>query len=389
MNLKEKSVELHKKLKGKLEIKSKAKIDSKETLSLVYTPGVAEPCIEISEDKKKVFDYTIKGNTIAVITDGSAVLGLGNIGAEASLPVMEGKCALFKELAGINAFPIALKSQDTKEIISIIKNISPVFGAINLEDISSPRCFEIEKELQELGLPVMHDDQHATAIVVLAGLENALKVKEKKMQETKIVVNGIGAGGTGITKLLLAKKEQPKEIILVDKEGILFEGKKNMLKHHEELAKITNRKKVQGNLSDALEKADVFIGVSFKGVLTKEMIKKMNPKPIIFALANPEPEIDPKEAFEAGAELVATGRSDYPNQVNNVLAFPGVFKGALKAKATKINQEMKLAAVKALDECIEKPTKEKFIPSPLEKNVTERIAEAVKKAAIDSGVIRK
>ncbi|MBU2100719.1 NADP-dependent malic enzyme [Candidatus Micrarchaeota archaeon] len=389
MNLKEKAIELHKKWKGKLEVKSKVKIDSKEMLSLAYTPGVAQPCIEIAADKRKVFDYTIKSNTIAVITDGSAVLGLGNIGAEASLPVMEGKCSLFKELAGINAFPIALKTQKTKEIIETIKNISPVFGAINLEDISSPRCFEIEKELQNLGIPVMHDDQHATAIVVLAGLENALKVTGKKLEETKIVVNGIGAGGTGITKLLLAKKIQPKELILVDKEGILFEGKQGMLKHHEELAKITNPKKIQGNLENALIGADVFIGVSFKGILTKEMVQSMNSKAIVFALANPDPEIESEQAFEAGAELVATGRSDYPNQVNNVLAFPGVFKGALKAKATKINQEMKLAAVKALAECVENPTKENFIPSPLEKKVAEKISEAVKKAAIGSGVVRK
>ncbi len=388
MKTEKKALELHEKLKGKLEVKSKIKIDSKETLTLAYTPGVAEPCKEINTNPKKVWSYTIKRNTIAVITDGSAVLGLGNIGAQASLPVMEGKCALFKELAGLNAFPIALKTQETQEIIQTIKNISPVFGGINLEDISSPKCFEIEKKLQNLGIPVMHDDQHATAIVVLAGLKNALKVVGKKMKNLKIVLNGIGAAGTAITKILLAE-EKPKEIILCDKQGILFKGKTRMLKHHEELAELTNEKKVQGNLADALAGADVFIGVSAPNILSENMIKSMNSKPIIFALANPIPEITMEKALKARVGVYASGRSDDPNQINNVLVFPGLFKGALESKAIKINEEMKLAAAKALAECIKNPSKEKFIPSPLDKIVVKKISEAVEKAAVESGAVGK
>jgi len=381
MRIEKQAIELHEKLKGKLEVKSKIKINSKEILSLAYTPGVAEPCKEIHFNPKKVWDYTIKPNTIAVITDGSAVLGLGNIGAEASLPVMEGKCALFKELAGINAFPIAIKSQKTEEIVSAIKNISPVFGGINLEDIASPKCFEIEKELQELGIPVMHDDQHATAIVVLAGLTNALKVAGKKMKDVKIALNGIGAAGTAITKILLAE-EKPKEILLCDKNGILFEGKEGMPEHHKELAGMTNEKKVQGTLKDALKEADVFIGVSAPGILTKEMVQSMNSKAIVFALANPIPEISEEEAKKAGAEVYASGRSDDSNQVNNVLVFPGVFKGAMQAKAKRITEEMKLAAAKALASCVKNPTKEKFIASPLDKKVVKKISEAVEKTAL-------
>ncbi len=381
----EESIELHKQLKGKLEVNSKIKIDSK-TLSLAYTPGVAEPCKRIQADPKKVFDYTIKSNTIAVITDGSAVLGLGNLGAEASLPVMEGKCALFKEFSGLNAFPIALKTQETKEIISIIKNISPVFAGINLEDISSPRCFEIEKALMDLGIPVMHDDQHGAAIVALAGLKNAMKVLKKNLSESKVVVSGIGAAGTAITKLLIAN-EKPEELVLVDKEGILFEGKTGIIKHHSELAELTNRKKIKGSLEDALIDADIFIGCSIGNTVTSKMVESMNSK-IIFALANPIPEIMPEEARKAGAEIIATGRSDYPNQVNNLLAFPGIFRGAIDAKAVKITEEMKLSAVKALAEFIENPTKELFIPDPLDKKVTVKVAEAVKKEAENSGVIR-
>ncbi|PIN98505.1 MAG: NAD-dependent malic enzyme [Candidatus Diapherotrites archaeon CG10_big_fil_rev_8_21_14_0_10_31_34] len=387
MEIEKQAIELHEKLKGKLEVKSKVKIDSKEMLALAYTPGVAEPCKEIQSQPDKVWKYTIKSDTIAVITDGSAVLGLGNIGAEASLPVMEGKCALFKELAGINAFPIAIKSQKTEEIVSVIKNISPVFGGINLEDISSPRCFGIERQLQNLGIPVMHDDQHATAIVVLAALQNALKVVGKEMKDLKIVLNGIGAAGTAITKILLAE-EKPKEIILCDKQGILFKGKTDMIEHHKELAEITNEKKVQGNLSDALVGADVFIGVSAPNILSKKMIKSMNSKAIVFALANPIPEISREDALDAGVEVFASGRSDDLNQVNNVLVFPGVFKGALNAKAKRINEEMKLAAAKALASCIDKPTKEKFIPSPLDKEVVKKISKAVEKTAIKSGAVK-
>jgi len=389
MTLEKESIELHEKLKGKLEVNSRVKVDSQKMLSLAYTPGVAEPCKVIQSSPEKLFDYTIKWNTVAVITDGSAVLGLGNIGAEASLPVMEGKCLLFKEFAGLNAFPIAIKSQETKEIISTIKNISPIFGGINLEDISSPRCFEIEEALFDLNIPVMHDDQHGAAIVTLAALENALKVVKKELSEVRIVINGIGAAGTGITKLLLSKELTPRELILVDREGVLFEGKPGMLKHHEELTKLTNKKKVKGTLKDALIDADVFIGVSVAGIVSKEMVSSMNKKAIIFALANPIPEISPEEAFKGGASIVATGRSDLPNQVNNLLAFPGVFKGALEARATSINQEMKLAAVKALSSCIKTPSKNNFIPNALDKKIALKVAEEVKNAAINSGAVRK
>jgi malate dehydrogenase (oxaloacetate-decarboxylating) len=388
MNIKKESMKLHRKLKGKLECKGKIKVSSRRELTLAYTPGVAYPCKEIHSNPKKVFDYTLKGNTIAVVTDGSAVLGLGNIGAEASLPVMEGKCLLFKQFAGLNAFPLALKTQKTNEIVSIIKNISPAFAGINLEDISSPKCFEIEKELMKLNLPVMHDDQHATAIVVLAALENALKVTRKELSESKIVINGIGAAGTGITKLLLAKTK-PKELILVDKKGILFKGKKGMPKHQRKMAELTNKKRIKGDLNDALINADVFIGVSAPNILRKEMIESMNSKPIIFALANPIPEISRRKAFEAGAAIMATGKSNDSNQVNNLLAFPGVFKGAIKAKATEINDEMKLAAVKALTSLIKKPSKNNFIPNPLNKKVALKVADEVKKAAIESGAARK
>ncbi|MFH1544576.1 MAG: NADP-dependent malic enzyme [archaeon] len=389
MTLEKESIELHEKLKGKLEVNSKVKVDSQKMLSLAYTPGVAEPCKVIQSSPEKLFDYTIKWNTVAVITDGSAVLGLGNIGAEASLPVMEGKCLLFKEFAGLNAFPIAIKSQETKEIISTIKNISPIFGGINLEDISSPRCFEIEEALFDLNIPVMHDDQHGAAIVTLAALETAVKGVKKELSEVRIVINGIGAAGTGITKLLLSKELTPRELILVDREGVLFEGKPGMLKHHEELTKLTNKKKVKGTLKDALIDADVFIGVSVAGIVSKEMVSSMNKKAIIFALANPIPEISPEEAFKGGAEVVATGRSDLPNQVNNLLAFPGVFKGALEARATSINQEMKLAAVKALSSCIKTPSKNNFIPNALDKKIALKVAEEVKNAAINSGTVRK
>lgn len=389
MTLEKESLELHEKLKGKLEVNSRVKVDSQKMLSLAYTPGVAEPCKAIQSSPEKLFDFTIKHNTVAVITDGSAVLGLGNIGAEASLPVMEGKCLLFKEFADLNAFPIAIKSQEPKEIISTIKNISPIFGGINLEDISSPRCFEIEEALFDLGIPVMHDDQHGAAIVTLAALENALKVVKKDLSEVKIVINGIGAAGTGITKLLLSKELTPKELILVDREGILFEGKPGMLKHHSGLSSLTNKKKVEGTLKEAIIDADVFIGVSVAGIVSKEMVSSMNSSSVIFALANPIPEISPEEAFNGGAEVVATGRSDLPNQVNNLLAFPGVFKGALEARATSINQEMKLAGVKALSSCIKTPSKNNFIPNALDKKIALKVASEVKNAAINSGAVRK
>lgn len=381
------SLKKHAEWKGKLSINSKIKLSSLKNLSLAYTPGVAAPSKAIAKNPKKLFNYTMKNNCVAVITDGSAVLGLGNIGAEASLPVMEGKCILFKEFAGIDSFPIALKTQNTKEIVSIIKNISPIFGGINLEDISAPRCFEIEQKLSPLKIPVFHDDQHGTAVIVLAALINALKVANKKFSESKIVVNGMGAAGTAISKMILSYKK-PKEMVLCDKKGILFPKQKGILPHQKKLAEKVNKKNTKGTLAKALCDADVFIGVSAPGIVSKEMVSSMNKKPILFTLSNPIPEIMPSEAKKAGAFIVATGRSDFPNQVNNVLAFPGIFRGALDAKATCINKEMKLAAVLALSKAVKKPSREKIIPSPLDKTVVPKIALAVKKTAKSSGVVR-
>lgn len=381
------SLKKHAEWKGKLSVNSKVKISSIEDLSLAYTPGVAAPCKEISKNPEKLFTHTMKQNCVAVITDGSAVLGLGNLGAEASLPVMEGKCVLFKEFAGIDAFPIAIKTQEIDEIASIIKNISPIFGGINLEDISAPACFEIEEKLLDLGIPVFHDDQHGTAIIVLAALINALKVADKSIEDCKIVINGIGSAGTAISKIILSYAS-PKEMLLCDKEGILSQNQKEINQFQKELAEKTNKENKTGSLADALKDADVFIGVSAPNIVSKEMISSMNEKPIVFSLANPIPEIMPSESKAAGAFIVATGRSDFPNQVNNVLAFPGIFRGALDAKASCINEEMKLVATHALSEHVKEPTAEKIIPSPLDKTVVPAIASAVKKAAIDSGVVR-
>ncbi len=329
------SLELHRKNGGKLAVKSKVKLDNKEDLSLAYTPGVAEICREIARDKSLVYPLTLKGNTVAVISDGSAILGLGNLGAAAAIPVMEGKCVLFKEFADVDAFPICLDTQDSEEIIKTVKYLAPVFGGINLEDISAPRCFEIEERLKaELDIPVMHDDQHGTATVVLAGLINSLKVRGSKKEEANIVLNGSGAAGTAIAKLLLIYGF--KNILIVDRTGIIYDGRPDLNSEKKELAKITNLLKKEGGLEDAIKGADIFIGVSAPGVLTAEMVKTMTAKPIIFALANPVPEIMPDIAKEAGAYVVATGRSDYPNQINNVLAFPGIFRGALDNKVKQI-----------------------------------------------------
>lgn len=395
MDLKEESLKLHRDNKGKIEVKSKIKVESKKDLTLSYTPGVAEVCKAIHMDKSKVWEYTIKQNSIAVVSDGSAVLGLGNIGPEAAMPVMEGKALLFKEFADIDAFPICLDTQNENEIINIVRNIAPVFGGVNLEDISAPRCFAIEEALQDIGIPVMHDDQHATAIVILAALLNASKVVGKKLEDLKIVITGAGAAGTAVTKLLLClgydRKmcTSVKEIILIDRKGILYDGRPGDVLNKQRLEKVTNTERKKGTLREAVEGADVFIGVSSGGIMKKEMIKTMADDPIIFAMANPVPEIMPEEALEGGATIVATGRSDFPNQVNNVLAFPGVFRGALDARATRITNEMKLAAAYALSKCIEKPNKENIIPSALDKSVAPKIAEAVKKAAIEGGVVRK
>jgi malate dehydrogenase (oxaloacetate-decarboxylating) len=393
MDLKEEALKLHKENKGKLATKSKVSVKTKKDLSLVYTPGVAEVCKEIAEDTKNVYDYTMKSNSVAVVTDGSAVLGLGNIGAEASLPVMEGKSVLFKELAGIDAFPIAIKTQKDDEIINIVKNIAPVFGGINLEDIKAPRCFGIEDALQDIGIPVMHDDQHGTGIVVLAALINAIKVVGKNLEDLRIVVNGAGAAGTAVTKLLLCigidKKicTSVKEIVLCDSKGVIYDGRPDLNEFKKALAKITNNSKRQGSLKDALAGADVFIGVSTGNLLTADDLKVMNKDPIVFAMANPTPEIMPDETNKVAA-VVGTGRSDFPNQINNSLAFPGVFRGALDAKATKINNEMKIAAAKALASCVE-PTKDNLLPYTLDKNVVVKVAEAVKKTAIETGVCRE
>lgn len=386
----EKSLKLHEENQGKLSVISKVKILDKEDLSLAYSPGVAEPCRQISKDKENVFKYTSKGNLVAVITDGTAVLGLGDIGPEAALPVMEGKCVLFKEFGGVDAFPICLNTKNTEEIIQTIKLISPGFGGINLEDISAPRCVEIEERLKkELDIPVFHDDQHGTAIVVAAGLINALKLVDKKIENIKIVVNGAGAAGSSIIKLL--KKMGVREIIAVDLVGILRKSDKNKYDFlKSELAEITNSLDISGGLADAVVGADVFIGVSAPNVLTKEMVKTMNKNSIIFAMANPTPEIAPEIAIEAGAAIVGTGRSDYPNQINNVLVFPGIFKGALRAKSKKITEEMKLAAAVGIASLVSSSelSKDYIIPNPFDTRVAEAVAQAVEKIAKEQGICR-
>jgi len=363
---------LSKKLGGKIEIKSKIKL-TKENLSILYTPGVAQVSEAIVKNKKIVRDYTIRKNTIAIITDGSAVLGLGNIGPEAALPVMEGKALILKELANVNAVPIVLATQNSQEIISIVKNLAPTFGGINLEDISAPRCFEIETKLQkELNIPVMHDDQHATAVVVLAGLINALKVVKKNIKKVKIVVSGAGAAGTAITKLLL--KYGAKNVIMVDRTGIIYLGRKNLNSIKVEISKLTNKEKVKGDIHEALREADVFIGVSAPNILTEKDIAQMNEKAIVFAMANPNPEIMPDQAKAGGAKVVATGRSDFPNQINNVLVFPGIFRGALDKNVKAITQTHKIKAAKAIANLIKKPTAGKIIPGALDKRVVKAVA---------------
>ena len=385
-----KSLDLHEEKVGKIEIISKVKVETRDDLSLAYTPGVAEPCRKIFENEENVYKYTSKGNLVAVVTDGSAVLGLGDIGPKAGLPVMEGKSILFKEFADVDAIPICVDTNNVEEIVDTIKLISPGFGGINLEDISAPRCFEIEEKLKkELDIPVFHDDQHGTAIVVLAGLINALKVVGKKMEEIKVVVNGAGAAGTAITKLLLSSGVT--NLIVCDKVGILHKDMKGIDEAKIELAKLTNFDNIQGNLEDALIGADVFIGVSAPGIVSKDMVKSMNKDSIFFAMANPTPEIMPYEAKEAGARVIGTGRSDFPNQVNNVLAFPGIFRGALDVRAKEINEEMKIAAAYAIASMIkdEELNENNVIPYALDKTIASNVAEAIKKAAIDSGVARK
>ena len=370
------SIEYHKKLKGKLEVISRAKINTKEDLSLAYTPGVAEPCLEIAADKSKVYDYTRKGNMVAIVTDGSAVLGLGNIGPEASLPVMEGKAILFKEFGDVDAFPIALTTQNTEEIIETVKRISPMFGGINLEDIAAPRCFEIEERLAaELDIPVFHDDQHGTAIVCLAGLYNALKVVNKKIEDVRVVMSGVGAAGVAITKLFFAAGV--KDILLIDSKGIICSERDNLNSVKQSLLPLTNKENICGSLEDAIKDADVFIGVSKAGLLTQDMVKTMASDPIIFAMANPTPEIMPDLAKEAGAAVVATGRSDFANQINNVLVFPGLFRGLFQSGKKEITMDMKLVAAKALAEYVTELTADMVIPAALDKQVAKVIAKAV------------
>ena len=383
----QKSVELHRKLGGKLSIQAKHPIHNKYDLSLMYTPGVAQVCKEIDRDIELAYDLTVKKNTVAVVTDGSAVLGLGNIGPTAALPVMEGKCVLFKEYADIDAIPICLNTQDSDEIIKTIKYMSPSLGGVNLEDIAAPRCFEIEKKLQDLGIPVFHDDQHGTAIVLLGALINAAKLAGKKLSDLNIVINGAGAAGVAITELLLGigypdSFESVNEIIICDRKGIISKNRDDIKSNPSKmsLASITNKKQIDGKLEDAFKGADVFIGVSTENVVNKEMVQSMGEKPIIFALANPVPEIMPDLAKEAGAFIVATGRSDFPNQVNNVLAFPGIFRGAMDARAKQITNDMKLAAAYALADSVEEPNTKLIIPSPLDKEVANKVAKAVKDA---------
>ncbi len=375
-DLDKKALELHRRARGKIDIVGKVPLASRKDLNLAYTPGVAAVSLAIAKNKKKVFDYTIKSNTVAVITDGSAVLGLGNIGPEAALPVMEGKCLIFKNFGGITAWPIALATQDVDEIVRTVKNIAPLFGGINLEDISAPRCFEIEGRLRKiLDIPVFHDDQHGSAIAVLAGLINALKVVKKDISRVRIVVSGAGAAGVATIKILLAYGA--KNIVALDSRGAVYKGRAHLDKSKKELARRTNKKRERGGLAEVIRGADVFIGVSKGNLLSKEMVREMAGDPIVFAMANPTPEIDPKLAKEAGAKIVATGRSDFPNQINNSLVFPGVFRGLLDARAKKITERMKIAAAEALAQLVKKPTEHNIIPGMFDKRVVRAVAEAV------------
>ena len=382
------SLKLHKKLKGKLEIISKKPLRTKKDLSLLYTPGVAQPSNDVAKDRDKSYIYTGRGNLVAVISDGSAVLGLGNIGAEGAMPVMEGKCLLFKELAGVDAFPICLDTQDVDEICACIKHLEPSFGGINLEDISSPRCFLIEEKLKKtLSIPVFHDDQHGTAVVVFAALINALKLTKRKISQVKAVINGAGAAGVAIAKFLLSAGV--KDVLLCDRSGIIYDGRKehmNFIK--EEIAKITNKNNIKGNLKDAMRSSNLFIGVSAPNCVSGEMVKSMEKDPIIFAMSNPIPEIMPEEARKAGARIIGTGRSDVANQINNVLGFPGIFKGTFKVRANAINEEMKLAASYAIASIIpeRKLSEKNFIPSPLDRKVAVKVANEVAKVAVKTKV---
>lgn len=371
------SIEAHRKVRGKISIESKLPLETKDDLSIAYTPGVAEPCREIAKNEDLAYEYTAKGNLVAVISDGSAVLGLGNIGPLAAMPVMEGKAVLFKKFAGVDAVPIVLNTQNTEEIISAIKAIAPTFGGINLEDISAPRCFEIEERLiKELPIPVFHDDQHGTAIVTLAGLINACRLTNRHLKDLSVVINGAGAAGVAITKLLFAAGVE--EVIMCDSTGIIHNGRNDLNPVKQKMATITNCNSKTGDLALAVENADVFIGVSAPGVLTQDMVKTMAKDPIIFAMANPTPEIMPDEAKAAGAYIIATGRSDFPNQINNVLAFPGLFRGALDARISKLTTKMFIRVAEAIANCVEELSVDQIIPSPFDIHVPEKVAEAVR-----------
>ncbi|MBO1514870.1 NAD(P)-dependent malic enzyme [Metabacillus bambusae] len=390
-NLRYEALKMHKENQGKLGVYSKVPVRDANDLSLAYSPGVAEPCLDIHEDESKVYDYTMKGNLVAVVSNGTAVLGLGNIGPKAAMPVMEGKALLFKSFAGVDAFPICLNTTDPDKIVEVVKLLEPTFGGVNLEDIAAPQCFEIEDRLRkECDIPIFHDDQHGTAIVTAAGLINALKLANKKIEDIRVVANGAGAAGVAIVKLLL--RMGVKDVILCDTKGIIYKGRPvGMNKFKEEMANITNNEQKQGTLADALVGADVFVGVSAAVAVNKEMVRSMKQNPIIFAMANPVPEIMPIEAKEAGALVVGTGRSDFPNQVNNVLAFPGIFRGALNVHAKEINEEMKLAAVYAIAGLIstEDLHADYVIPDPFDRRVAAHVASAVATAAMETGVSQK
>ncbi|PLX28033.1 NAD-dependent malic enzyme [Candidatus Parcubacteria bacterium] len=378
MDIKKKSIDLHKKNRGKIEIKSKAPLKTPEDLSMAYTPGVGAVCMEIHKKPKMTWELTNRANQVAIVTDGTAILGLGNIGPEAGMPVMEGKSAIFKDFADVDAIPLAINTTDVDEIIKFVKQIEPSFGGINLEDISAPRCFDILERLEkELDIPVFHDDQDGTAIVTMAALINACRVTGKVMKELKVVVNGAGAAGISITRLLMSFGV--KDIILCDSQGIIYGGRRELNKYKKEIAKKTNRKKMKGWKEDALVGADVFIGVSKSKQLNKKMIQSMNDNPIIFAMANPEPEIFPEEAYNAGAAVVGTGRSDFPNQINNALVFPGIFRGLLDARVKQVTEKMKISAATALAYTVKKPTKNKILPKVTDKNAVKAIAGAISK----------
>ncbi len=390
MDAKQIALEKHEQWQGKIEVTPRCEVESMADLSIAYTPGVAQPCLAIKDDIDLSYKYTRRSNLVAVVTDGSAVLGLGNIGPEAGMPVMEGKCVLFKRFGDVDAFPLCIKSNDVDTIVETVALLEGSFGGVNLEDISAPRCFEIEKKLKErCSIPIFHDDQHGTAVVVLAGIINALKLVDKKLEDIEAVVCGAGAAGIAITKLLM--QTGLKNVILCDRTGAIYEGRDNLNPIKEEMAKVSNRLMKKGGLADVIEGADVFIGVSGPGVLTKDMVAKMAEKPIIFAMSNPVPEITPEEAKEAGVAIMATGRSDYPNQINNVLAFPGIFRGALDVRASDINDEMKLAAAHAIADIVTDADRspEYIIPDSFNKKVTPAVAAAVAKAAIESGVAKK